>query len=118
MNIFSYNPSNESSIVFRKQVQLWKSGDDYRSKFGLDTPPTCEKGIYSFNRAITQSTFLRRNKKKSDVTGILQKVDTMQLTDTEDADTNVPSQVLTQGDQLNQVKAQRRTRQLRQLTNS
>lgn len=97
-----------------KQAQMWKAGEEYRAKLGITELPRHTKGIYNYNRGPEFATFLRRLSKKNDVSGILQKVDTMQLEDKETVKEE-DDDTMTQGDHLNQMKARRRSRESRQV---
>lgn len=93
---------------------MWKAGDEHRVKLGISEPPKHTKGIYSCSCGPELSNCSKKlTPKKSDVSGILQKVDTMQLED-KDGD-EIDTEPMTQGDRLNQIKAQRRQRTTRQL---
>lgn len=82
------------------------------------------RGVYSYNSGMEISSLSRKSKLiKNDVSGILKKVDTMQLDDKDDeeedtVDENLEVESITQGDRLNQSKLQRRLRMnLRQCSN-
>ncbi|KAB0801528.1 hypothetical protein PPYR_05882 [Photinus pyralis] len=94
-----------------KQAQMWAAGEEYRRKLGLPEPAKHAKGIYNYNRGPEFTTYLRKLK-NHDVTGISHKVDTMQLKDNSAVSTENDEE--TQGDQLNQIKAERAARSLLQ----
>ncbi|KAL1492793.1 hypothetical protein ABEB36_010981 [Hypothenemus hampei] len=83
-----------------KQKPLWEQGDLYRKKHGIPSPQKCPVGIYSLLDA------KRKKNKDNNVTGIVKKVDCMEINDPKDSldfgDTRE-----TQGDKLNEIKAQR-----------
>lgn len=82
---------------------MWREGELYRSKNGLTSPKKHKFGIYS------DKDMGREETKQDNVSGILQKVDTMKLNDKEDNKFEVERETcLTQGDKLNQIKAARR----------
>lgn len=87
---------------------MWKDGELYRRKMGLDGPIKHTAGVYSFHcPVITKQTILKK-KLRDNVSGILEKVDTMKLNDREDNNKyDVKPEKATQGDKLNQIKAQR-----------
>lgn len=90
-----------------KQAKMWKDGELYRQKMGLDGPIRHTSGIYSFhNPEITKQSILKK-KLRDNVSGILEKVDTMKLNDREDNNYDAKQEKVTQGDKLNQIKAQR-----------
>ncbi|KAK5639278.1 hypothetical protein RI129_011770 [Pyrocoelia pectoralis] len=95
-----------------KQGQMWTAGEEYRGKLGIPEPIKHAKGIYHYNRGPEFATYLRKLSRSSDVTGISQKVDTMQLKDSGTA--RMENDEETQGDQLNQIKAERAARNLLQ----
>lgn len=87
---------------------MWKDGDNYRRKMSLSGPFKHKFGIYSKASEIDfdNSNDVKINDK---VSGILKKVDTMKLNDKEEKfDGEEKDGVMTQGDKLNQIKAQRR----------
>lgn len=74
---------------------------------GLDGPISHKYGIYHIGADIGKSKTVSRKKMAADnVTGILKKVDTMKLNDRDDVKFTVNGKE-TQGDRLNQIKAQR-----------
>lgn len=85
---------------------MWKEGDAHRRKKGLSGPPKHTFGIYSKENesAEPEDTKVRN---AVNVSGILKKVDTMKLNDKDDNKYEEES-CMTQGDKLNQIKAQRR----------
>lgn len=88
---------------------MWKDGEVYRQKMGMDGPIKHTRGIYSFSTPETEKKSLSRRKAQVDnVSNILEKVDTMKLNDREEKlDKEVKIGKMTQGDKLNQIKAQR-----------
>lgn len=90
---------------------MWKEGEIYRRKRGLTGPMKHTKGIYSMDKPLA----IRPVKANDNVTRISHKVDTMKLSDVEDVNCNADSSltsktsiIITQGDKLNKIKAQRR----------
>lgn len=74
---------------------------------GLDGPMTHRRGIYHTGAEFGKSRTTSRKKLSMDnVTGILKRVDTMKLNDRDDVKFTVNGKE-TQGDRLNQIKAQR-----------
>ncbi|XP_048516491.1 dual specificity protein phosphatase CDC14C isoform X3 [Dendroctonus ponderosae] len=87
---------HQQNWLQQKENQLWEAGDMYRKRVGLASPPKCAVGIYSFSE-------LKRKKSQDNVTGIVKKVDCMEINDPQD---NLDHEE-TQGDKLNVIKAQR-----------
>nr|XP_023020188.1 dual specificity protein phosphatase CDC14B [Leptinotarsa decemlineata] len=80
-----------------KQKQMWDEGEVYRKKHGIQEIPKHVTGIYHMSES-------KRNKRSQDnVTGIVKKVDCMEINDPEEFEQNK----ITQGDKLNQIKSQR-----------
>ncbi|XP_065166378.1 dual specificity protein phosphatase CDC14B-like isoform X3 [Atheta coriaria] len=79
-----------------KQEQMWKEGELHRSRKGLLGPPVHLKGIYADmnNLGIDDEVIL--------------KVDTMKLHDNREERAADREALMTQGDQLNHIKAMRR----------
>lgn len=86
---------------------MWKDGDLYRQKMGLDGPIKHTTGIYSYQSPETTKQTILKKKIRDNVSGILEKVDTMKLNDREDNKYDIKPEKATQGDKLNQIKAQR-----------
>lgn len=91
--------SNDDLFSFRKQKQLWEAGDLYRKKHGIVGPPKFSVGIYGVSE-------LKRKKSQDNVTGIMRKVDCMEINDPQDTP-DFDETKETQGDKLNEIKAQR-----------
>lgn len=86
---------------------MWKDGDNLRRKLGITGPIKHKFGIYS--KASENDSDNKDVKINDKVSGILKKVDTMKLNDKEESfDMEEKETVMTQGDKLNQIKAQRR----------
>lgn len=77
---------------------MWEAGEAYRKKHGITSLPKHTVGIYSLST-------LNRKKSHDNVTGIVKKVDCMEINDPQEEDYG--ENRLTQGDKLNQIKAQR-----------
>ncbi|GLV46712.1 cell division cycle 14 [Carabus blaptoides fortunei] len=95
-----------------KQAQMWKEGEMYRRKRGISCTMKHTKGIYSMEKPALAIRLVKAN---DNVTKISHKVDTMKLSDVEDVNCNADaslttktSVIITQGDKLNKIKAQRR----------
>ncbi|XP_066158936.1 dual specificity protein phosphatase CDC14C isoform X1 [Euwallacea fornicatus] len=82
-----------------KQKQLWEAGDFYRKKHLIPLPQKCSSGIYSL-------TDIKRKKSPDNVTGIMRKVDCMEINDPQ-INLDFEETKETQGDKLNEIKAQR-----------
>lgn len=83
----------------RKQKQMWDAGETYRKRNGLSAPVKHSMGIYSFSD-------INRIKTNDNVTGIMKKVDSMEINDPEEEFKSEENKI-TQGDKLNEIKAQR-----------
>ncbi|CAH1153653.1 unnamed protein product [Phaedon cochleariae] len=89
---------HQQSWLQEKQKEMWDAGDLYRKKHGISEIKKLESGIYSLSD-------VKKEKKNSDnVTGIMKKVDCMDIRDPEEGS---EENKITQGDKLNQIKAQR-----------
>jgi hypothetical protein len=75
-------------MLYRKQKQLWAAGDEYRQKM-------TKHAIYGLPSVNSDN-----------VTGIMKKVDSMEIND-KDEDFKSEENKITQGDRLNEIKAQR-----------
>lgn len=82
---------------------MWREGELYRLKKGLDGPVKHTQGIYSTNKVDLAKSRMPRKVPNDNVSGILEKVDTMNINDDKMDKKTKP----TQGDRLNQIKAQR-----------
>nr|CAI5831508.1 unnamed protein product [Callosobruchus analis] len=82
-----------------KQKQMWEAGEVYRKKHGITSLPKHTKGIYSLSE-------LNQKKSNDNVTGIVKKVDCMGIKDPKEKEEGEENK-LTQGDLLNEIKAQR-----------
>lgn len=82
---------------------MWRDGEQYRLKRGLSGPIKHTAGIYSINRAKNN---LPKRLSNDNVSGILEKVDTMNINDRDEGNMEKKTK-MTQGDKLNQIKAQR-----------
>lgn len=78
---------------------MWEAGEVYRKRAGLAAPVKHSSGIYSLSE-------LNRNKSSDNVTGIMKKVDSMEINDPEEEFKSEENKI-TQGDKLNEIKAQR-----------
>lgn len=86
---------------------MWRDGEQYRLKKGIDGPIKHTEGIYSItNKAERVKTNMPKRLSNDNVSGILEKVDTMNINDRDDGKV-VKRTKTTQGDRLNQIKAQR-----------
>lgn len=85
------------SGLFRKQKLMWDAGEVHRKKNGITVVPKHTVGIYSLSE-------LNRKKSHDNVTGIVKKVDCMEIND---PDEEFEENNITQGDKLNEIKAQR-----------
>ncbi|XP_076261608.1 dual specificity protein phosphatase CDC14C-like isoform X2 [Rhynchophorus ferrugineus] len=90
---------HQQSWLEVKQNQMWEAGDLYRKKHNISSPPKFSQGIYSLSE-------LKKKKSQDNVTGIMQKVDCMEINDPQDSPDFEESKE-TQGDKLNEIKAQR-----------
>ncbi|CAH1955704.1 unnamed protein product [Acanthoscelides obtectus] len=81
-----------------KQKQMWEAGEVYRKKHGITSLPKHTKGIYALSD-------LSKKKNNDNVTGIVRKVDCMGIKDAKEKEGE--ENKLTQGDLLNEIKAQR-----------
>ncbi|XP_050313364.1 dual specificity protein phosphatase CDC14C-like [Anthonomus grandis grandis] len=80
-----------------KQKQLWEAGEIYRKKHGITGPQKCPVGIYSLSE-------IKRKKSQDNVMGIMKRVDCMEINDSPGDFEEIKE---TQGDKLNEIKAQR-----------
>lgn len=88
---------------------MWKDGEAYRRKSGVSGQLKHKSGIYCKSSDCELEESLKEGKLNDKVSGILKKVDTMKLNDKEEKFTSEEKDnALTQGDRLNQIKAQRR----------
>lgn len=86
---------------------MWKDGEVHRRKMAISGPVKHKFGIYS--KAAEHNADTPKEVKLNDkVSGILKKVDTMKLNDKEEKFEIEDKDAMTQGDKLNQIKAQRR----------
>lgn len=85
---------------------MWRDGEQYRLKKGLSEPIKHTEGIYSINKTERLKNNLPKRLSNDNVSGILEKVDTMNINDREEVKMEKKTKV-TQGDRLNQIKAQR-----------
>lgn len=76
---------------------MWEAGEVYRKKNGVTGISKHTVGIYSLSE-------LNRKKSHDNVTGIVKKVDCMEINDPEE---EFEENNITQGDKLNEIKAQR-----------
>ncbi|XP_018565755.1 dual specificity protein phosphatase CDC14A isoform X3 [Anoplophora glabripennis] len=88
---------HQQSWLQEKQKQMWEAGEVYRKKNGITGIPKHTVGIYSLSE-------LNRKKSHDNVTGIVKKVDCMEIND---PDEEFEENTITQGDKLNEIKAQR-----------
>ncbi|CAH1103173.1 unnamed protein product [Psylliodes chrysocephalus] len=88
---------HQQSWLQEKQKQMWDAGEIYRKKHDISAPIKHQNGIYSLSE-------VKKDKNKDNVTGIVKKVDCMEINDTEE---DCAENRITQGDKLNQIKAQR-----------
>jgi hypothetical protein len=88
-------------MLYRKQKQLWAAGDEYRQKMKMNGPIKHAVGIYGL-----PSVNNNKSKTSDNVTGIMKKVDSMEIND-KDEDFKSEENKITQGDRLNEIKAQR-----------
>lgn len=79
---------------------MWRDGEQYRSKHGLSGPVKHTEGIYSCGKVECMKNSMPKRQSNDNVSGILEKVDTMNINDRDE-------KKVTQGDKLNQIKAQR-----------
>lgn len=86
---------------------MWRDGDQYRLKRGLAGPVKHTEGIYSINKTERLKNNLPKRLSNDNVSGILEKVDTMNINDRDDGSKMEKRTKVTQGDKLNQIKAQR-----------
>ncbi|XP_030755868.1 dual specificity protein phosphatase CDC14C-like [Sitophilus oryzae] len=82
-----------------KQKQMWEAGELYRKVNYMSEPEKCPVGIYCLSE-------LKRKKSQDNVTGIVRKVDCMEINDPTDHPEFEETKE-TQGDKLNEIKAQR-----------
>lgn len=82
-------------ITFSKQTELWRDGEQYRTKLGLKSPIKHTEGIYSVNK---DGQNMPKQLSNDNVSGILGKVDIMNINDSDEKE-------VTQGGMLNQRKA-------------
>lgn len=75
---------------------MWEAGEAYRKKHGIAGPQKHAVGIYSLSD-------ISKKKNHDNVTGIVRKVDSMEIKDKNEFEENI----ITQGDKLNEIKAQR-----------
>lgn len=78
---------------------MWEAGELYRRKHNISSPQKFSQGIYSLSE-------LKKKKSQDNVTGIMQKVDCMEINDPQDS-ADFEESKETQGDKLNEIKAQR-----------
>ncbi|KAJ8936483.1 hypothetical protein NQ314_012347 [Rhamnusium bicolor] len=88
---------HQQSWLQEKQKPMWDVGELYRKKNGITGLPKHTVGIYSLSE-------LNRKKSHDNVTGIVKKVDCMEINDPEE---EFEENNITQGDKLNEIKAQR-----------
>lgn len=79
---------------------MWRDGEQYRTKRGLNGPVKHTEGIYSLGKVDCMKNSMPKRVSNDNVSGILEKVDTMNINDRDEKKS-------TQGDKLNQIKAQR-----------
>ncbi|KYB24827.1 Dual specificity protein phosphatase CDC14A-like Protein [Tribolium castaneum] len=92
--------AHQQTWLLEKQEQLWAAGDEYRQQMKMTRPIKHEVGIYGL-RSINNN----KTKSNDNVTGIMKKVDSMEISD--DKDFESEENKITQGDRLNEIKAQR-----------
>ncbi|XP_060515985.1 dual specificity protein phosphatase CDC14C-like isoform X2 [Cylas formicarius] len=90
---------HQQSWLRARQAQLWEAGELYREQNGLSSPIKFSVGIYSMSE-------LKQKKGQDNVTGIMRKVDCMEINDPPEPEYE-ESKIPTQGDKLNEIKAQR-----------
>ena len=96
------------NFYYSKQGFMLREGELYRRKYGISSPPCHKFGIYStFPPEMIKANKNRKNIDK--VTGILRKVDTMKLNDNKIEKKVELEADITQGDELNQIKARRQS---------
>lgn len=93
--------SSNFFVITSKQIQMWRVGEQYRLKRGLNGPIKHTEGIYSITTKVDcMKNSMPKRLSNDNVSGILEKVDTMNINDRDE-------KKVTQGDKLNQIKAQR-----------
>lgn len=85
---------------------MWRDGEQYRLRKGIDGPLKHTEGIYSISKAERVKNHVPKRLSNDNVSGILEKVDTMNINDRDDSKVEKKTK-MTQGDRLNQIKAQR-----------
>jgi cell division cycle 14 len=93
--------AHQQTWLLQKQKQLWAAGDEYRQKMKMNGPIKHAVGIYGL-----PSVNNNKSKTSDNVTGIMKKVDSMEIND-KDEDFKSEENKITQGDRLNEIKAQR-----------
>ncbi|CAH0562209.1 unnamed protein product [Brassicogethes aeneus] len=89
---------HQQTWLQEKQKSMWDAGEIYRKRNGMSGPFKYSNGIYSLADE-------NRNKTNDNVTGIMEKVDCMEINDKEEFASE--ENKITQGDKLNEIKAQR-----------
>lgn len=92
--------------LFRKQRQLWLAGDQFRQQMKIAVPVKHKVGVYGLpmNKINNNHTNLKKTN-DNHMTGIMKKVDSMEINDKKDFISE--ENRITQGDRLNEIKAQR-----------
>ncbi|KAJ3640191.1 hypothetical protein Zmor_003506 [Zophobas morio] len=93
--------AHQQTWLLQKQKQLWAAGEEYRQKHKMSGPIKHKIGIYP-NRSSMNNN---KTKVNDNVTGIMKKVNSMEINDKDDFETE--ENEITQGDRLNEIKAQR-----------
>ncbi|KAK9890163.1 hypothetical protein WA026_008968 [Henosepilachna vigintioctopunctata] len=91
---------HQQAWLHAKEKQLWSAGELHRKQKAISSIPKHSVGIYPLSK-------LEKKKNNNNVTGIMKKVDSMEISDRNDNYKLEESDNVTQGDKLNEIKAQR-----------